>query len=91
MDVALYVNENLMIGNMATLYNVIEVLKNKGLVLNIVKGLRDYLSSKIKFFEDKKRAWLGQPYQIKNMEKSYRMFGITSLPGLLRYESCGLQ
>ena len=54
--VALYVNDNLMIGDIAAIDNAIGALKNKGLVLKIVKGLQDYLSCKIKFFVDKKRA-----------------------------------
>ena len=45
--IALYVNDDLMIGNMATIDNDIEALKNKGLMLKIMKGLQDYLSCKI--------------------------------------------
>ena len=37
----------------------------------MVKGLQDYLSCKIKFSKDKKRAWLGQPHLIKNMKKKF--------------------
>ena len=51
--------------------DTIEAFKNKGLVLNIMKGLQDYLSCKIKLLEDKMRAWLGQPHLIKNMEKKF--------------------
>ena len=36
-----------------------------------MEGLQDYLSCKIKFLKDKKRAWLGQPHLIKNMEKKF--------------------
>ena len=46
--IALYVDNNLMIGNMATLDNAIDALKNKGLILKIVEGLQDYLSCKNK-------------------------------------------
>ena len=42
--VALYVDDNLMIGDIAAIDDTIEALKNKGLVLNIVEGLQDYLS-----------------------------------------------
>ena len=49
---------------MVDLADAIEALKNKGLVLKIAEGLQDYLSCK-----DKKRAWLGWPHLIKNMEK----------------------
>ena len=57
--IALY--DSLMIGNIATIDDAIRALKNKGLVLKIVEGLQDYLPCEIKFSEDKKRAWLGQP------------------------------
>ena len=69
--VALYVDDNLMIGNIAAIDDAIKVFKNKGLVLKIMEGLQDYLSCKIKFSEDKKRTWLGQPHLIKNMEKKF--------------------
>ena len=53
---------------MAAIYDAIETLKNKGMVLKSVKGLQLYLSCKIKISEEKKRAWLGQPHLMKNME-----------------------
>ena len=60
-----------MIYNMAIIYDAIEALKNKGLVLKIVKELQDYLTWKIKCSEDKKRAWLGQLHLMKYMEKKF--------------------
>ena len=36
---ALYVDNNLMIGNIATIDDSMEVLKSKGLVLKIMEGL----------------------------------------------------
>ena len=42
--IALYVNDNLMIGDNDKIDDTIEALKNKGLVLKIVEGLQDYLS-----------------------------------------------
>ena len=38
-----------MVGDIATINNAIDALKNKGLVLEIVEGLKDYLSCEIKF------------------------------------------
>ena len=70
--VALYVDDNLMVGNIATINNAIEVLKSKGLILKILEGLQDYLSCKIKFSNNKKHAWLGQPHLIKNLENKFR-------------------
>ena len=46
---ALYLDDNLMIGDFATIDDAIKVLKSKELVLKIVEGLQDYLSCKIKF------------------------------------------
>ena len=62
---ALYLNNILIIGEMEAIYDNVEALKSNLLVLNVMDGLQDYLSSKIKFSEDKKRAWLGQPCLIK--------------------------
>ena len=56
--VALYIDDNLMVGNIATINDAIEALKSKGLLLKIMEGLQDYLSCKIKF-RNKKHAWLG--------------------------------
>ena len=47
--VALYVEDNLMVGHIAAINDAIEALKSKGLVLKIVEGQQDYLSCKIKF------------------------------------------
>ena len=69
--VALYLNDNLMIGDIAIIDDAIEALKNKGLVLKIMEGLQDYLSCKIKFSNDKKHAWPGQSHLIKNLESKF--------------------
>ena len=69
--VALYVDDNLMTGNNATIDDTILALKNKWLVLKIVEGLQDYLSCKIKISSMKKRAWLGQPNLIKNLKSKF--------------------
>ena len=69
--IALYVDDNLMIGDNAMIDDAILVLKNKGLLLKIMEGLKDYLSCKIKISEDKKHAWLGQPHLIKNLKSKF--------------------
>ena len=55
--IALYVDNNLVIGDRAAIDDAILVLKNKGLVLKIVEEMQDYLFCKIKISEDKKHAW----------------------------------
>ena len=70
--IALYVDNNLMMGDIATIDDAIEALKNKGMILKIVEGLHDYLSCEIIFSDDKKHAWLGQPHLIKNLENKFQ-------------------
>ena len=53
---ALYVDNNLMVGNIAAIDDVIEALKSK---LKIME--QDSFSCKIKFSNNKKHAWLGNP------------------------------
>ena len=45
---ALYVDDNLMIGDKAAIDDAMLALKSKWLVLKVVEGLQDYLSYKIK-------------------------------------------
>ena len=60
-----------MVGNIKAVSTIISAFKNNGLVLKVVEGLQDYLSCKIKFFEDKKGARLGKPHLINNLEKKF--------------------
>ena len=62
--VALYVDDNLMVGN-------IEVIDDAITAIILWYWLQDYLSCKIKFSMDKKRAWLGQLHLIKNLDKKF--------------------
>ena len=41
------------------------------LVLKIENNLKDYLSCEVKFSKDMKKAWLGQPHLIKNLEAKF--------------------
>ena len=69
-DVALYIDDNLMVADDETIGKAITALKENGLMLKIMEWLQDYLSCEVQFSMDKKRSWLGQPYLIKNLEKS---------------------
>ena len=64
--IALYVDDNLMVGNTRVIYEEIEA---NGFVIKVVEGLQDYLFCKVKFSLDKKRAWLGKPHLIKSVKK----------------------
>ena len=57
-----------MVGIINAIDNAIAAIKNNGLVLKVMEGLQDYLSCKIKFSADKKRAWLRQP---QNMDEKF--------------------
>ena len=54
--IVLYIDDNLMVRDMVAIDDVISALKNNQLALKVMEGLQDYLSCKIKFLEDKKRA-----------------------------------
>ena len=54
--VTLYVDDDLMIGNVKAIDNAIATLANNRLVLKVMEGLQDNMSCEIKFSEDKKRA-----------------------------------
>ena len=66
--IALHVDDNLMVGNIAMINDAIEALRSKGLIQKIVEGLQYYLSCKIKFSNNKNHAWLGQHHLTKNLE-----------------------
>ena len=55
----LYVDNNLMVGDVAAIDDVIKAKKSNGLVLKVLEGLHDDLSFKIKFSKNKNRTWLG--------------------------------
>ena len=71
MFVALYIDNNLMVGDIEAIDEPILALEENGLVLKIMEGLQDYLSCKIRFSKNKKRAWLGQPHLIENLCKKH--------------------
>ena len=87
--VALYMDNNLMEDNMVAIDDATSALKSIELVLKIMEGLQDFFFCKIKISNDKKRAWLGQPHLIKNMEENLvskcRMFGVTRLQVCLSF------
>ena len=59
-----------MIGDVTAINGTITALKENRLLLKIVKGLQDYLSCKVKFSRDKKRAWLGQTISLIISQKN---------------------
>ncbi len=65
--VALYVDDNLVIGNPAAIDDTIERLKREGLILKVEDDLHDYLSCEIVFSKNRRSAWLGQPHLFTNL------------------------
>ena len=45
--IVLYIDDSLMIGDMAAIYDTITVLKSNRLVLKVMEGLQSYLSCEI--------------------------------------------
>jgi hypothetical protein len=69
--IAVYVDYNLIVGSPKAVNKTIDQLKRQGLVLKIEEDLKDYLSCEIRFSKDQRKAWLGQPHLIKNLEKKF--------------------
>ncbi len=69
--VALYVDDNLLIGDEKAIDHTIKALKKAGLVLKVYDSLEDYLSCEIKFSKNGHSAWLGQPHLIKKLENKF--------------------
>ena len=60
-------------------------MRENNLILKVEGDLEDYLSCEIKLSKDKKKAWLGQPHLIANLEKN---FG-NEVKGLIKYLTPG--
>ena len=56
---------------MEALDSLEEDLKAHGLTIKVENTLVDYLSCEIRFNDNKTRAWIGQPYQVKKLEKMF--------------------
>ena len=69
--IALYVDDNLLVGTPEAIDEVIAALKGEGLILKIEDDLHDYLSCEIVFSSDRSKAWLGQPHLISNLESKF--------------------
>ena len=83
--VGIYVDDNLLIGNPKAIDETIAQLREKGLVLKVENDLHDYLSCEIVFSDDKKKAWLGQPYLISKLELLFN----DEVKGLQKYKTPG--
>ena len=69
--IALYVDDNLLIGHPKAIEDAIEQMKKHGFILKIEDDLNDNLSCEIQFSKDRTKAWLGQPHLISNLESKF--------------------
>jgi hypothetical protein len=69
--IALYVDDCLCVGHTTAIKDTIEQLKVNGLEVTVEDKLTDYLSCEINFSKNKKKAWLGQPHLLLNLEKKF--------------------
>ena len=83
--VAIYVDDNLVVGHKKAVDRTITQLREEGLMLKVEDNLHDYLSCDICFSQDRKRAWLGQPHLISNLAKTFR----DEMKGLMKYLTPG--
>ena len=60
-----------MVGDNKAIDEAIEDIKQLGFSLKIQGDLKDYLSCEIHTNQDLTKAWLGQPYLIKKLEKKF--------------------
>ena len=69
--IVLYVDDNLIIGHPKAVEETISLMRKHNLVLKVEDELTDYLSCEIVMSDDRKKAWLGQPHLIANLEKKF--------------------
>ena len=69
--VAIYVDDNLIVGHPKAVEDAIQQLKEHKLILKVEDTLKDYLSCEIFRSDEEKSAWLGQPHLIANLEQTF--------------------
>ena len=76
---------NFFVGTKEAIEDTIKKLRKKDLVLKVYDSLDDYLSCEIKFSDDGRKAWIGQPHLISKLEK---VFG-DGVKNLKKYKTPG--
>ena len=69
--IAIYVDDNLLVGHPKAIDDVIDKLRQKGLTLTVEGDLHDYLSCHIVFSPDRTSAWLGQPHLTSKLREKF--------------------
>ena len=69
--IGIYVDDCYCWGHKEAMDETIDQLIQSGFGVKVEDNLTDYLSCNIVFDKDKKKAWLGQPHLIKNLEQKF--------------------
>ena len=69
--IGIYVDNCYCCGHKEAINETIDQLIQSGFGVKVEDNLMDYLSCNIVFDKDKKKAWLGQPHLIKNLEQKF--------------------
>jgi len=74
--IAIYVDDCYCVGRQEALEKVTELLQKpttnvEPFAITTTDGTSDYLGCEVLFSSDRRRAWLGQPYLIKNLAKHF--------------------
>ena len=67
----LYVNDCYCCGHEKEIEKVVNDIRKMGYKIKVEDNLADYLSCKVIFDKNKTKAWLGQPYLIRNLEEKF--------------------
>jgi len=59
------------VGHTKALKTFVEDLKKQGLMVKVLEKLTNYLSCMIKFSQDRKSAWVGQPHLIAKLQEKF--------------------
>lgn len=67
----IHVDDCYELGNQSQLNELVKEIEQQGLKIKDMKDTDDYLSCQIIFNKTKTKAWMGQPYLIKRLEKNF--------------------
>ncbi len=68
---SVYMDDNFCAKHTKALKIFVEDLKKQGLTVKVSEKLTDYLSCTIKFSQDRKSTWVGQPHLIAKLHEKF--------------------
>jgi hypothetical protein len=69
--IAVYVDDNLMVGDIDAIDDTIKSLEKHGYILKIQEDLKDYLSCQILFSNNATQAWVCQPHLVSTIKSEF--------------------